>query len=661
MDWNKLGLKMGLEIHQQLNTKNKLFCPCATELVDDKFYAKIKRNLRPTQSELGQIDRAALQEHLRKMKFKYETYNHHTCLVETDDEPPHNLNEEALEISMTIATLLNMHIVNEFHTMRKQVIDGSNTGGFQRTGLVATDGYLETPYGKVTIENLCLEEDAARRIATEDKIPSKKDNKDNKSKKSSNGENNNNENNDDKNNSDNENYTHFRLDRLGIPLVEITTDPSIHHPEQVKEVAYALGQVLRSTNVKRGIGTIRQDLNISIAKGARCEIKGVQNLDLMPEIVEKEVQRQIKLIEIKEELENRKAMVLDEIHDLNEVFKNSSSKIIISAESVKGIVLKGFGGLIGKEIQPNRRFGTELASYAKKRGVLGIFHTDELPAYGITEYEVEDMKKYLNVDEDDAIIIVAHDEEIATSALEEVIRRAKMAYDGVVEETRKSLDDGNTEYMRPLPTSSRMYLETDVPFFKIEKKYIKNIENNLPELPDVKKKRITTEYNLSEDLANQLVRREKATDFEAIINNINVDPTIVASILAYDLREIKREGYDTSKINQSRLIDVFKLLISSKISKDAVTEIIMGICEDPQKNPEKIANDKNLLVLDEDVVREIIRKIVSNNDSMIEERKMGALGPLMGMAMKELKGKADGSIVNKILKEEINILLNFNN
>ena len=345
MDWEKLGLKMGLEIHQQLNTQHKLFCPCKTELIDDEHNELIRRNLRPTQSELGEIDRAALQESLRNLNFQYEAYNYNTCLVETDDEPPHSLNEEALEISITIAALMNMHIVDEFHTMRKQVIDGSNTGGFQRTGLVATDGYLDTPYGRVAIESLGLEEDAARRIETTD------------------------------------DYTEFRLDRLGIPLAEITTDPSMHHPEQVREVAYMIGQVLRSTNVKRGLGTIRQDLNISISEGARVEIKGVQNLDLMSTIVENEVTRQLNLIDIKKELNERNAEVLEEIHDLDE--------------------------LIGREVQPGRRFGTEIASYAKKRGVSGIFHSDELPAYGITQEEVDKVAEFLDIGPEDAFIIVA--------------------------------------------------------------------------------------------------------------------------------------------------------------------------------------------------------------------------------------------------------------
>lgn len=621
MDWEKLGLKMGLEIHQQLNTQHKLFCPCKTELIDDEHNELIRRNLRPTQSELGEIDRAALQESLRNLNFQYEAYNYNTCLVETDDEPPHSLNEEALEISITIAALMNMHIVDEFHTMRKQVIDGSNTGGFQRTGLVATDGYLDTPYGRVAIESLGLEEDAARRIETTD------------------------------------DYTEFRLDRLGIPLAEITTDPSMHHPEQVREVAYMIGQVLRSTNVKRGLGTIRQDLNISISEGARVEIKGVQNLDLMSTIVENEVTRQVNLIDIKKELNERNAEVLEEIHDLDELFENTESKILKSAESIKAVVLKGFYGLIGREVQPGRRFGTEIASYAKKRGVSGIFHSDELPAYGITQEEVDKVSEFLDIGPEDAFIIVAHDEDIAISALEEVKRRANLGFEGVLEETRKSLDDGNTEYMRPLPTANRMYLETDIPLFKITDEMVEPIKNNLPELPDVKKERIIKEYNLSEDLANQLVKRLEADVFEEILSDVDVNPTPVASLLAYDLREIKRERYDISILTTQHFKDLFKLLADEKIAKDSVTKLATAIIESPEEDVTTIAESNNLTLLSEDEVCEIIANIVAKNEKMVKERQMGAMGPLMGMSMKELKGKADGSLVNKIVKEEIQKLL----
>ncbi|MDR3290662.1 MAG: Glu-tRNA(Gln) amidotransferase subunit GatE [Methanobrevibacter sp.] len=623
MNWKKLGLKMGLEIHQQLNTKTKLFCSCPNELSDKKIDEEIKRYLRPTQSELGQVDRAAFQESLRNLSFKYQVYDHETCLVETDDEPPHNLNEEALDLSITIASLLNMNIIDEIHTMRKQVIDGSNTGGFQRTALIATDGYLDTDYGRIAIENLCLEEDAGRRIVTDDE------------------------------------FTTFRCDRLGIPLVEITTDPSIHDPEEVKEFAYILGQILRSTNVKRGLGTIRQDLNISISEGSRIEIKGVQNLDLIPKMVELEVQRQLGLIKIKTEVLKRDTKVLDEIFNVDEVFKNTSSKIISKAKSVKAIVLKGFNGLIGLEIQTSRRFGSELSDYAKKHGVSGIFHTDELPAYGITENEVLKLKKFLNIDDDDAIILVAADEDIAILALKEVIRRVKMAYYGVPEETRKALENGTSEYMRPLPTSNRMYLETDIPLFKINKEKITNIKNNLPELIDEKKRRLIREYKISDDLTNQLIKRGFVDDFEDILSELKVDPIVVGSFYAYTLQELKRDNIAIELLTINDIKSVFKLLEDELINKDGVNYIIKEIITSNEKNNssphdyEKIAKQLNLLLLSEMDIRNIINAIVLKNENMIKERKMASIGPLMGMAMKELKGKADGKIVNKIVKEEI--------
>lgn len=619
IDYEKLGLMMGLEIHQQLNTTKKLFCPCECELTDKKPDYRVLRYLRPTQSELGKIDRAAFEESRRELTFCYDAYPHHTCLVETDDEPPHPLNQEALGIGLIIATLLNMTVVDEFHTMRKQVIDGSNTGGFQRTGLLAIQGHMDTPYGRVVIENLCLEEDAARRMGQR------------------------------------KGKVEFRLDRLGIPLLEITTDPSMNRPDQVREVAYQIGQVLRSTKVKRGLGTIRQDLNISIREGARVEVKGVQDLDSMEQLVKNEVTRQLKLLEIRDELKKRDAQVEDQIHDLGETLKDTESKIISKAlkkgGKVLAIKLKGYKGLIGKEVQPGRRFGTELAGYAKKMGVAGIFHTDELPAYGITSHEVELINGFLKIGENDAFILVADEGDKARNALEEVQRRAKMAVEGVPEETRKALDDANTQYLRPLPTASRMYVETDIPTQLVSRELLEHVQANLPELPKEKEARIIKEYNLSEDLAHQLVRQDRTEQFEEIVAECGVEPTTVASLLAYTLKELRREGLDVENLSDS-LKGTFQLLKQGKISKDAVSDVLVGVLKE-NWTPEEAAGNLNLLMLSEENVRDIIVGIVSSNEKLITERKMGAMGSLMGMAMKDLKGKADGKLVNKFLKEEI--------
>lgn len=621
MDYDKLGLKMGLEIHQQLNTHNKLFCPCECNLTDKKPDDKILRNLRPTQSELGKIDRAAFEESRRKLRFLYESYNQHTCLVETDEEPPHPLNPEALEVSLIIASLMNMKVVDEFHTMRKQVIDGSNTGGFQRTGLVATDGYMDTDYGRVTIENLCLEEDAARRMGQKG------------------------------------NKTVFRLDRLGIPLVEITTDPSIKHPEQVKDVAYQIGQVLRSTKVKRGLGTIRQDLNISIREGARVEIKGVQDLDLMPKMVENEVKRQINLISIKDDLLRREAQVSDEIFDVGELFQKTESKIISKAlkngKKILAIKLEGFSGILGREIQPGRRFGTELAGYAKKMGVGGIFHTDELPAYGITTEEVSNVLKAMKASENDLFVLVADDEEKAKNALLEVQRRAKTALLGVPEETRKVLEDANSEYLRPLPTASRMYVETDIPAIVISNNYIKQVKSNLPELPQEKKERIREEHDLSEDLASQLIRMDKAEDFEKLTPQYNkVEPTLIASTLAYTIKELRREGLDVNLLTLEILEDTLDLIERDTIPAAAVPDVLRSVAKNGY-TPQEAAQKEGLKKLNENEVQDTIHKLVLENQELIKQRGMGAMGPLMGKAMAKFQGKADGKQVNKLLREEI--------
>lgn len=625
-NYKELGLMMGLEIHQQLDSKTKLFCRCPNSLTDKKPERKIFRRLRPTQSELGEIDRAAYEESQRNLQFVYEAYDHHTCLVEADEEPPSPLNQEAVDISIILASLMNMKVVDEFHTMRKQVIDGSNTSGFQRTGILATDGYVETEYGDVTIETLGLEEDAARRIGEEDgKIV-------------------------------------FRLDRLGIPLAEITTSPDMHHPLQVKAVAYQLGQILRSTSVKRGLGTIRQDLNISIKEGSRIEVKGVQDLDLMPTIVENEVQRQLNLIDISKQLQERGACVEEEIIDVTKYLENTESKVIQNSlakenSCILAIKLRKFNGLIGREIQPGKRLGTEFSEHGKKMGVSGLFHTDELPAYGIVQEEVDTLRNILELDEDDAFILVAEEKTKAHNALLEIIKRAKQSLEGVPEETRRAQDDGNTQYLRPLPTASRMYVETDIPTEIIEKERVKKIASNLPELPVVKKERIEKEYKLSEDLAKQLVQRNRADLFEEIKKELpSMDSVKIASDIVYTIKDLKRDGYDITKLTKDALVEVFSL-VDNDVIPAAETEVILkDVCNDI--SPRDSVKNNNLEKLSDDIIVDTIKEIIEENKNMIEQRKMGAMGPLMGKAMAKFKGKADGQTVSNVIKDEILNIIN---
>ncbi len=437
--------------------------------------------------------------------------------------------------------------------------------------------------------------------------------------------------------------------------MEITTDPSIKHPQQVKDVAYQIGQILRSTKVKRGLGTIRQDLNISIRDGSRIEIKGVQNLDLMPTMVENEVKRQINLIKIRDELENRNAQVHDDIFDVSEIFTGTASKIIKKALNQKGLILAiklgGFSGLIGKEIQPGRRFGTELAGYAKKMGVSGIFHTDELPSYGISQEEVEAVLEFMDASEGDAFILVADHEEMARNALNEVQRRAKIALVQVPEETRKALDNGNTEYMRPLPTASRMYVETDIPSKPIHREFLEKLISKLPELPDAKKERIMETYKLTDDIATSLVKQDRVEYFEMIMNQVDVNPVVPASNLAYTFKELKREGCDIGNVNVDVLVDIYKYVEDDTIPAASTTILIRDACNGitPSESMEK----HGLKKMDDDEVEAIISDLIGSNEGLIKERGMAAMGSLMGMAMKDLKGKADGKLVSRLIKERL--------
>ncbi len=617
-DYRALGLKAGLEIHQQLDTREKLFCGCPTLLRDTKESSfEFFRYLRPAQSEMGVIDKAALEEMKLAKRFIYKAYDT-TCLVENDEEPPREVNQEALDYALMIALMLNMNIMDELYTMRKIVIDGSNTSGFQRTGLVATKGFLESSSGKVGIDVLCLEEEAAQKV--EDKGDS----------------------------------VIYSLDRLGIPLVEIGTAPDIVSPAHAREVAEQLGMIVRSTGkVKRGLGTIRQDINISIAEGARVEIKGVQELSLIETIVEREAARQVALLEIKKELTKRKATVSDKIIDVTQVFENTGSKVIRKTKGgiVYAINLPGFAGFVGREIQPGRRLGTEFSERAKKAGAGGIFHTDELPAYGITEDEVESLRKAVGAQDEDCVIMVADAEDRAKAALESVIVRAREALECIPEETRRALPEGNSAYMRPLPGAARMYPETDVPPVSITHERIHNIK--LPELIEERRARYIKEFKLSEELARQIARSQNFILFENIMKQSpQSSATIVVRALETTLYELGKEGIPVNNINEGHLIQLFKLQSLGKIPNEAVSGILKTLANKPELTADKAVQSLGIGVENTELEAAIDRLIDSKMD-FIKEKELNSVGPLMGVVMKELRGKVSGQEVSRLLKEKI--------
>jgi glutamyl-tRNA(Gln) amidotransferase subunit E len=628
-DYKKLGLMAGLEIHQQLDTKEKLFCGCPTILRDagDSNF-EFFRYLRPTRSEMGEIDRAAREEAMLTKQFFYKAYDT-TCLVENDEEPPRELNREALDLTLQIAKLMNMEPFDEVFTMRKIVIDGSNTSGFQRTALVSTDGYIETSPGKVGIGVLCLEEEAAQRVK------------------------------------DNVDSVIYSLDRQGIPLVEIGTDPDIVSPGHAREVAETIGMLLRSTGrVKRGLGTIRQDVNISIARGARVEIKGVQALDLIETIVEQEVERQVNLLDIMEKLRSGNASVPGDIVNVTHLFTQTRSKVIKKALKhgvVLALNLPGFTGQVGREIQPGRRLGTEFSDYAKKSGVGGIFHTDELPAYGITGQEVDTVREAVGARDGDCIILVADVEDRAQGALQLVVERARLALEGIPEETRRGLPDGNSAYMRPLPGAARMYPETDVPSVVVTRDMQDSIE--LPELLPERKARYMAQFGLNDEQADRVASKHFEL-FERIIEEVpDIDPTLVASTLVNILIQLRRESeltheFDIDKIEHHHYVGLFEIIASGSAAKEVIPDLLIAIAQHPEMTVDDVVKDLGLGKKRIEDIERFVQNIIDQRIDFVKERGLGAVGPLMGEVMKELRGSVDGKILSSLLKEKIEAELN---
>jgi len=612
MDYKALGLVAGIEIHQQLDTKEKLFCHCPTTLMDNAEHTgEFSRYLRATESEMGEIDRAAQEEMKRIRRFRYYTYKT-TCLVENDEEPPAPFNEEALSIGLTLAKTFGMTPIPQVHTMRKLVIDGSNTSGFQRTALVAINGAL--PNGG-SIETICIEEEAAQRV--KDEI--------------------------------------FSLDRLGIPLAEITTSPCMHTPEEVQQVAEYIGMVLRSTGkVKRGLGTIRQDVNISIKNGARVEIKGVQELDLIAEVVRREVQRQQTLLLIRDELVKRNASVGTEQVDVTDLFKGTGSAILKKAKKISALILPGFAGFVGRELQPGRRLGSEMSDYAKKCGVGGIFHTDELPAYGVTAEEVARLREFVHAKEQDAVILVSGSSpKQADCAWHQVADRAEVALSEkpVPEETRKMLEEGSTAYMRPLPGAERMYPETDVLPVRIDEARWNAVV--IPELLTVTAERYAKDLGLDPAVARQMAFSEERPLFEQAVAK-GIRPTLASRTLLATIKELRRDGVETDKIPDNAIIAVLEAVEKGAAAKEAIPEVLTAIAKG---STVKDAMAKLAPTVSRDELAAVIKKIVTERAEFVTQKQKGALGPLMGVVMQEVRGSVDGKVVSELLRKEIEAVL----
>ncbi len=603
IDWKALGLKCGIEIHQQLEGK-KLFCSCPTLIRTDPAHRHMHRFIRAAAGETGNIDVAALQEAQKKRVIVYEYYKDSTCLVELDEEPPQRLNAEALKTALVFARMVNARVVDAAQVMRKTIVDGSNTSGFQRTTLVAYAGSLLTSFGQVGIHTVILEEDSARTVKEEST------------------------------------QVTYNLDRVGIPLIEVCTAPDMHEPEQVKEVAEKIGLLLRSTGrAKRGLGTIRQDVNVSIAGGTRVEIKGAQDLKLIPLLVSIEAIRQKKLLELKEVLNKKHPRDhAPQMSDVTADLRHTTARVVRTTLDQGGVILgckfEKLCGVFGAEVQPNKRFGSECSDRAKViAGVGGIFHSDELPKYGIEQSDVNSIRGSLCVAADDAFVLVAAEKVRAQKALAAVIARVNEAKQGVPKEVRKANEDGTTSYLRPMPTAERMYPETDVPSF-----FLANMDSlPVPELIEARQKRYE-KMGLSVDVAELAARSEEWREFDHVLkNHTKIKPAYVAEIFFGAARAIKTQYQLDVSPSVEDFSAVFTSLEQGVISKESVLDILK------ENKPVAQVIPRFLLMNDKELEKQV--------KAIIAQNKTTPPNALIGIVMKQLRGKASGQKIAEMIKK----------
>jgi len=686
LDPESLGFMCGIEIHQQLAT-GKLHSRQPGILYDytidtiPESWPRAHRRLRAAQGEGGVVDVAARFEARRNRSFTY-VKSPNAGLIELDEAPPLSHDEDAVEVALTVSAMMKMNPVAVMQAMRKTVVDGSNTSGFQRTTLIATGGAVETNSAPVGISLLTLEEDSARKLDTVS---------------GSGGE-----------------VVIYTLDRLGVPLIEIATEPDILSPIHAQETSKALGQLLRDTRrVRRGLGTIRQDLNVSIACGDRVEIKGCQDLDWIPKIIELEMARQLHFYRLANEMraengqsllppnrddddeatEEEVAKSVEEllpcdVTDITDVFSDCQSKMVAESlangAKVLAVKLANFAGRIGsKQLDASGaqmpRLGRELASAAKLAGVRGIFHSDELPAYGIEQAEVDATKSNLDLSESDAFVLCVAPKWQAELALESVINRARQSFHRTQQEVRNVVikkgapEDGTTSAMRPLPGSARMYPETDIQVVPIAQEKWADITSNLPLTQGERKAKLAL-CDLSDNQVDALLGREADDDFHA-----GKDGNLMAGLAglpdkAWGSLLLDRAQEEIAELTGAPSVDNVSLALlgfclemreAGGVTRDGLIPLAarmmtsgdwqahQGSADAIRSALERRAGELGVVPADSGAVEEVVARIIAERADFVAERGMGAMGPLMGIVLKELGGGADGKAVSDALKDAI--------
>ncbi len=622
VNYAQLGLKSGVEIHQQILTDHKMFCRCPAGQYSDTYDAEVLRHMRPTLSEMGTYDGTALMEFKTKKEVVYQINKKSVCTYELDDTPPFLVNAQGLDIAIEIALLLNCKLVDELFITRKQYLDGSIPAGFQRTAIVGVDGWIPYKDRKIKIVQLGYEEDACREV------------------------------------SDVGHRIVFRTDRLSMPLIEVVTAPDMHTPEEFAEVVTRLGRLLRATGkVRRGIGSVRQDVNVSIAGSTRVEIKGVPRIGYLPALVHTEAMRQKALLEIRDELSRRK--ITEETlqaptASVTDLFSDTACEPVRAAvaagESVRAIKLSGFADVLNHPVQPGRTFATEFAGRVRVVACIdaepNLIHTDALPEE-ITAEEHERLRQELDATEQDVIVVTFGADADTQTAVEEIRLRAIEAIHGVPNETRQRLDGGLSDFERILPGPDRMYPDTDSPPTKITAERVARIRAQLPERPWEREERYAT-LGIPQGVGYALAISPYAKLFDRLAERHPKFATRVAVTLTQTTKALRRAGIPVENLTDAHFEALFDAHAQGTLEREAIPDTLRELAAHPDKSVESLG----LARPDPSRIGEAIDQVLSE-DSYTGRSVDGKVDYYVGKVLHRLKTSIGGRQIAERVRKKL--------
>ncbi len=625
-DYEQIGFKSGLEIHQQLLTKKKLFCRCPAGEYYEDFDAEVLRHMRPTLSELGEYDGTALMEFKTRKEIIYQLNKRNVCTYEMDDTPPFELNQEALDIALEMTLLLHCQLVGELHIARKQYLDGSIPAGFQRTTILGTDGWIPYRARRIRIRQLGLEEDACREV------------------------------------SDRGHRRVYKTDRLSIPLIETVTYPDMRAPWEVAEVAELLRELARCTGkVRTGIGRARQDVNVSVEGGTRVEIKGVHRIPYIPRLTHFEALRQVNLLELREEVRKRgirRETLKTEAAEVSAVLEKTAFLPVRQALErkwrVMAVKLADFRGLLKFPLQPGRDFAAEISDRVRVVACLdelpNILHS-EMMDNPLSPNEWKKIHSAVRARKDDAVVLVWGNDQDAKTAVGEIIIRAGEAAEGVPNETRQAFPSGINGFERILPGPDRMYPDTDMPPVPLTEERIEKARRRLP-VPPWERRAFFRSLGLSSEIVENLVSDSRAPLFQKIVTELRIQPTLAAVVISQMFKSLERKGFEVGRLSEGAVVDLFSGYSAGEFGREAFPDLLKLMAAEGLTAGEAIAR-LGIFRLQEEDVREIIGIVAKLEKHLVPRDPDKKFRHLMGVLMAELRGRVEGEKVASLLRDAL--------